>query len=319
MIGRLALYRTCVVLATAYLLGGSVTWGQTKVPEPKIETLTTKDGVELKVTYYPSTLKKDATPVVILADWKDSRSVVDSLARRMHDPKKNPNDPQGQPTHKAFAVLTVDLRGHGDSTKQVIGGQRRELDAARLGRNDLNAMVQYDMEAVRKFLVEKNDAEELNINRLTIVGAGLGASVAVNWAAVDWSAPPLAVGKQGQDVKALVLLSPRWQNKGLSMQNALRQPGVRQEIAFCMLYGEKDRQVKADVARIEKQLERYHPEPKEVTAETPDTLVSLAAPTSLQGTKMLKEGGAAAEDTIIRFLVDHVQSKDFEWTRRKRL
>ena len=40
-----------------------------------------------------------------------------------------------------------------------------------------------DMEAVRSFLVGKNDKEELNLNRLCIVGLGMGATVAVNWAA----------------------------------------------------------------------------------------------------------------------------------------
>ena len=66
-------------------------------------------------------------------------------------------------------------------------------------------MAALDMEAVRKFLVDKNDAGELNLNKLCLVGSGMGASVAANWAVQDWSAPPLAVGKQGQDVKALVL------------------------------------------------------------------------------------------------------------------
>ncbi len=297
----------------AVLVGTSPAHGQDR-KGAKIESLTTKDGVELKVTYYASTEGKNATPVVLLPDLMDSRSVVESLALRLQTPDKNLKD-----THSSFAVLAVDLRGHGDSTKQVLGGERRTVDAAKLSREDLMAMVQYDMEAVRKFLVDRNDEGQLNINRLSIVGAGLGASVAVNWAAVDWSAPPLAVGKQGQDVKALVLLSPLWKNKGLTLQNALRQPGVRQEIAFCMLYGDKDRQVQADVKRIEKQLERYHPAPKSPSPDDPHDLVAKGAPTGLQGTKLLKEGGREAEATIIRFLADHVQSKDFDWTERKRL
>lgn len=314
MKGSLRTRGLLLAMVAATVLGGiSPALGQNK-KDAKIESLTTKDGVELKVTYYASTEGKNATPVVLLPDLKDSRSVVESLALRLQTPDKKLGD-----KHSSFAVLAVDLRGHGDSTKQLVNGERRTVDAAKLTREDVVAMVQYDMEAVRKFLVDRNDEGQLNINRLSIVGAGLGASVAVNWAAVDWSAPPLAVGKQGQDVKALVLLSPLWKNKGLTMQNALRHAGVRQEIAFCMLYGDKDRQTTADVKRIEKQLERYHPAPKNPSPDDPHDLVALGAPTGLQGTKLLKEGGREAEATIIKFLVDHVQSKDFEWTERKRL
>ena len=316
MKGRIASYGVLwmAVLACGLGTGSNALAQSRKAPEPKIESLTTKDGVQLKVTYYASTEGKNATPVILLPDLKDSRSVVDSLARRMQTPDEKRKD-----THKSFAVLTVDLRGHGDSTTQVLNGNRRTIDAAKLGRDDLFAMVRFDMEAVRSFLVEQNDAGKLNINRLSIVGAGLGASVAVNWAAVDWSAPPLAVGKQGQDVKALVLISPRWKNGALTLQNALRHPGVRQEIAFLMLYGDRERQAQSDVRRIEKQLEKFHPAPKNPSTDKPHDLVSLGAPTGLQGTKLLKEGGAEAENTIIKFLVDHVQSKDFEWTERKRL
>ncbi len=287
-------------------------------PEPTVVTMTTKDGVELTGTYYPSTAGKDATPVVLLPDWKDSRAVYDQLARRLQAPRQGRGESQGD-QHKSFAVLSVDLRGHGDSTKQRgPGGVSRELDAARLDRNDLAAMVQFDMNAVRKFLVDENDAGKLNINRLSIVGAGLGASVAVNWAAIDWSFPPLAVGKQGQDVKGLVLISPNWSYKGLPMTKALRQPGVRERIAFLIMYGGGERSNTADAKRIEKQLERYHPRPDTLAEGEPNSLTLLSPDTKLQGTKLLIQAGAPAEDAIIKFLTVHVVEKDFAWSQRRR-
>ena len=98
--------------------------------------------------------------------------------------------------------MIVDLRAHGESTKQLVGdGGVVDLDPAKLWKEGLVAMSTLDMEAIRDFLVDKNDAGELNLNKLCMVGSGMGASVAVNWAANDWAAPPLAVGKQGQDVK----------------------------------------------------------------------------------------------------------------------
>ncbi len=279
--------------------------------EPEVISLTTKDGVGLKVTYYASSLGKQATPVILLADRKDSRSVYDNLAKRLQSPGKDDN-------HKSFAVLAVDLRGHGDSTKQSLpNGQTRQIDASKLGRKEVAAIVQFDMAAIRRFLVKKNDAGNLNLNRLSIVGAGLGASVAVNWAAIDWSFPPLAVGKQGQDVKALVLVSPKWTYQGLQLNQALRQPGVQQEIAFLIMYGKRDRRLVTDAKRIKKQLERYHPEPENPEPEKPNSLTFLTPDVGLQGTQFLTEAGRDAEDQIIQFLSFHVTDKDLEWTSRK--
>jgi pimeloyl-ACP methyl ester carboxylesterase len=290
----------------------------TQPEKPTVVAMTTKDGVELTGTYYPSTAGKDATPVVLLADWKDSRSVYDQLAKRMQTPREGREETPGD-QHQSFAVLTVDLRGHGDSTKQRLpGAGTRELDAAKLDRADLAAMVQFDMNAVRSFLVDENDAGKLNINKLSIVGAGLGASVAVNWAALDWSFPPLAVGKQGQDVKGLVLISPEWSYKGLQLTQALRHPGVRSKIAFLIMYGGGERSNTADAKRIEKQLERYHPRPDSLPEGEPHSLTLLAPETKLQGTQFLTQAGPAAEEAIIKFLSVHVTGKDFDWTQRKR-
>ena len=72
-------------------------------------SLTTKDGVRLKASYYPSDLGKEAVPIVILHDYKESRTVYNSLARTLQNP------PEGE--RPSYAVITVDLRGHGQSDK----------------------------------------------------------------------------------------------------------------------------------------------------------------------------------------------------------
>lgn len=302
-----------VCLLVALVWHGEAVAQRSKKPEkPVNKSFTTKDGVKLAATYYPSNAGKDATPVVLLADWKDSRSVYSSLAKRMQSPAEDDS-------HSSYAVLAVDLRGHGDSTKQKMQGRNtRTIDAAKLDRKDLAAMVQFDMEAVRSFLVGENDEGKLNINKLSIVGAGLGASVAVNWAAVDWSAPPLAVGKQGQDVKSLILISPEWSYKGLQMTKALRQKGVRKEVAFMIMYGKRDRSATADARRIESQLERYHPVPDSLKEGEPHSLAVMGADINLQGTQFLTEAGPKAERMIIKFLSHHVADSDFEWSRRRR-
>lgn len=280
--------------------------------KPKIEELKTDDGVDLSITYYPSEARKDACPVVLLADWKDSRSVFDSLAKRLQS-----YTPKEGEKKKSFAVVTVDLRGHGDSTKQKVRDEYVEIDAAKIDRRDLEAMVRYDMEAVWRFLRDKNDDGQLNLNALSVVGAGMGASVAVNWAAADWSKPRLQVGKQGQDVKALVLISPEWKYKGLTMLKALRMPAVREQLAVCMMYGKLDKSHDADVKRIHKQLERFHPKPKDAKPDDPHDLLVLPASAKLQGTKLLKAGKDKAEVPIVKFLVDNVLEKEHEWIKHK--
>ena len=225
-----------------------------KVAKPENVKLTTKDGVELEITYYASSEGKQAVPVVLLHDFKESRAVFNSLAESLQAP-------EGEDA-ASLAVVTVDFRGHGDSkTVRSPGGRTFQLDAARLQTPDFQAMVAFDMEAVRKFLVTKNDAGELNLNKLCIVGSGLGANVALYWAARDWSAPPLAVGKQGQDVKALVLVSPYWNYRGLALAEPLRHEAVQEDISMLLVYGAQDSKGARGAKNIYKILERLSPGP----------------------------------------------------------
>jgi pimeloyl-ACP methyl ester carboxylesterase len=281
---------------------------------PEVISLATKDGVQLKCTYFPASVRKGSpqakqtAPVVLLPDLKGTRAMFTSLAERLQAPA------EGEGNRPSFAVMTVDLRGHGESTTQVAGGGQTELDPARLTKNDLLAMVQFDMEAVRSFLVERNDAGELNLNKLCLIGSGLGASVAANWALKDWSTPPLAIVKQGQDVKALVLISPRWSNNGLSMQMPMRFRPLTQNAAWMLTYGEKDKKVKEDSERIRKQLARFHPQTDD--AKLRSGLLEVKLPSTLQADTLLKQAGSAVENQIVAFLIENVAIVQQPWTSR---
>ncbi len=303
---------TCVVAAPAEAQRAR------RIAPPENVSLTTDDGVQLTITYYASSEGKKATPVVMLHDYKGSRAVFAPLARQLQSPGEGSDQP-------SFAVVTVDLRGHGDSTRQLRpGGGEQEIDAAKLTKNDFLAMVALDMKAVRKFLVTKNDAGDLNLNKLCLVGTGLGASVAANWAATDWAWPPLAVGKQGQDVKALVLVSPRWKDRGLSMQDVLRPGPFKDEfkhyVAWLLIFGEENNRVKNDCGRVFKQLEKYHPDAKAAGPDKTSDLMLLGWASSLQGGALLSQVGTPLDDRIIDFLTTNVAKQDFRWiSRRDRL
>lgn len=305
-----------VVLA-AIIASAGLARGQSNADPPEKVTLKTDDGVQLAATYYPSSLGNKAVPVVMLADHKVAQSVYAPLAQRLQSPSEGDPGANIPPdTHQSFAVLTVDLRGHGDSIRQTLpNGSTRTIDATKLNRQDFTAMVALDMKAVRKFLVDKNDAGKLNINALSIVGAELGATVAVNWAATDWAWPALATGKQGQDVKALILISPAWKFRGLSVQQALRQPGLQKEVAILMLYGKQGKSESADVKRIYEMLEKHHPSVATREEGKLQDLMEIGADINVQGTQLLKN--RSAENIIIAFLQEFVVAKDFPWSTRR--
>ena len=199
-------------------------------------------------------------------------------------------------------------------------GREIELNADRFRPPDFANMVNFDMEAVRSFLVERNDAGELNLNRLCLIGAGMGASVALNWAAQDWSAPPLTSGKQGQDVKGLVLVSPQWNFRGLAVRNALMQPGVRSQISVLIVFGnaKKSHKVARDSLRIYKQFERYHPQPPpELAQEKQDLFLLDSLDTTLQGADLLNQRGFNVDLAISDFIELRIARPDFPWSQRR--
>lgn len=303
-------------LAFASLASEASAQRKSKTPEPETQKLTTKDGVELSVTYYASTLGKKAAPVILVHDEKGSRHDFKRLATRLQKPE--PGD-----EHKSFAVVTVDLRGHGDSRRQNKRGREIELDAAKLSVQDVSGMVLGDLESVRKLLVKENDDGKLNLNRLGMVGIGMGAVVATNFAARDWAVPKLASVKQGQDVKAIVMISPEWKIKGLGMQQALRQSGVQRNVATMIHYGNENRGMKRTVDRVYGQLDRYHDDavesgPAEVlkSKDPMASLLTVGYKTKLQGAELLKRGGDRVDRMIAKFLQQHTEDDDYDYSKR---
>jgi pimeloyl-ACP methyl ester carboxylesterase len=281
--------------------------------------LLTKDGVQLRASYFPAAVQraskegKQATPVILLHDFKGTRAAFAPLIAKL----QATGEGEGERPH--FAVMAVDLRAHGESVSQIApDGTPANLDPAKLTKEDYLAMTQLDMEAVRSFLVDKNDAGELNLNKLCIVGSGMGASVAANWALQDWTAPPLFNLKQGQDVKALVLISPRWSYNGLTMQAPMKFNLLKQNVAWLVIYGVQDAKVKADFDRVYKQLERAHPtSDKKTGAKMGRGLQGIPIPSSLQGDQLLSKSGDTIDDAIVSFLTENVAALQLPWTSRR--
>ena len=75
--------------------------------------------------------------------------------------------------------------------------------------------------------------------------------------------------------------------------------------------------VGADIKRIHKQLERFHPEPSGAAGQRPSSLQIVAWPDSnLQGSSLLQQVGAPLEQQIVNFLVEQVAKTQQPWTSR---
>jgi pimeloyl-ACP methyl ester carboxylesterase len=301
-----------------------------KLPESKDTVLLTNDGLKLATTYYPGTKGKDSVPVVLLHAQKGSRKDYAELAVDLQ--------------RLGHAVLVPDLRGHGESTE--LRGRRSALSAVDLSRADYLRMVTGDMEAVKDFLREENNKGNLNIEKLCVVGAEMGASVALTWTQFDWSHPPVGVFKLGQDVKALVLISPEWSTPGLPLKPVLTTSNarfpltdpllisaakkgaitlknayeldLRREVSVMIVAGGGDSRAVRDAQRLYSMLKRYHPDPPEKEAEKKQDLYYGTLETSLQGTKMLGVSGLGLEEFIGTFIQRRLVDQGFPWQQRTR-
>lgn len=282
-----------------------------EIPAPvelKGQELLTRDGVLLRATFYPSNRGKEAVPIIMLHGWKGNRAEYAALARRLQQ--------------LGHAVLVPDLRGHGESTRLAYD-DRRKLDSAQISRADVANMVRRDMEKLKSFLVQKNNAGELNLEKLCIIGSEMGAVVALNWAAWDWHWPIYPDFKQGQYVKALVLISPPWSFKGVDVSEALNFPAIRgtasMNLSIQIIFGANDRKVAAEVDRMERLLRPHRPkyDTEEDIREKQDFFVRPVAKTSLQGTKLLEAREPAVFQqvfpAIATFIHFRLEKKDFPW------
>lgn len=227
------------VLWIALVLCGSL--GQLSVAQDKTapkkgesKMLTTKDGWNLAITYYQSTREKDAAVVVLVPGKNDNQAMWAAFAadlNKVHD----------------FAVITVDLR------KQPKGKTTPPMNAVAAAKNpmvskfDVEAMIALDLEQVKRFIYEEHQEKKLNMRRLALVGSDTSTAIVLQYAGYDWSklphddAPTLAARTpKGQDVQAVVLLSPVDQLTGINLAPVLPQLKLA-GVACMQVYGTKNK------------------------------------------------------------------------------
>lgn len=304
---------------------------QGEMAAPRPETLITKDNVNLHATYYKSNKGKDASIIVCLHERQGLRYVWQTK-----------NGLAEQLQKAGFAVLTVDLRGHGESRGDATatipananqagksGKKDAKKDVKKTGKSegadlkpaDYTNMVLLDMEAVKKFIFERHQAEELNMSKLGIVGLEMGASVGTAFAANDWLREPYPDGvgaartPRGQDVRAIAMISPQVNMPGLVMTKPLaelKSPALN--VAFFVGVSKTDSKDKGQAKKVFDQAKQGEPD------NTPDAekrMYYYEFPGGLHGAQLLGQQRIGLEGLLVAFLMKHVDKRDIPWRDRR--
>ncbi len=282
-----------------------------KIPDRERKTFTTKDGVSLSCDYFPGgyvkrgdTIQKldgkSVVPIMLVHGWGGRGADFDGFALGLQA--------------YGYAVVVPDLRGHGLSTAARTPAGAVVLDPEKMNPREIQALLLgmvEDLETVKRFLLQQNNEQQLNIELLGVVGSEVGALVAMNWAVSDWSKVQLPAYKQGRDVKVMVYLSPPQSFRGFSNKGAINHAIVAGSLPSMVAVGGQDSTSARDADRLYKLLERKHPKPEE-------TLKYLDVPTTLQGAQMLQARGLPVGNEILRFIYSQLNEKSnlFPWTDR---
>jgi len=281
-------------------------------PPPENSFLRTRDGWNIFYTYYGPKKGvrpgKAVVPIIMLHGWQGQGSEYAELAILLQS--------------WGFASIVPDLRGHGRSLntlRRKPNGEEEDkvVKADDLTPQDLEGMVN-DVEAMKRVLVEKNNQAELNIEMLTVIAADVGTIVALNWSAQDWSWPIMPAFKQGQDVKALVLLTPQQTFKRMNASTALNHQAISRRLSVMIAVGDQQTRDFSEAKRIHSRLERLRPPVAAEERLQKQDLFLIPAPTPMQGVKLL-DRALPVVGSVMKFLELRLLRKleDFPWTERR--
>ena len=137
-------------------------------------TITSPDGVNLVGSFYPAP-NPHSPGLLLLHQWQSDRHSFDEFAKQMQA--------------KGFAVLSIDGRGFGESTKKADG------TTIAAGRTDADVRGMLgDVDAAFNYLSNQPNVDP---KRIGIVGASYGSSLAIIYAADHHSVASVALLSPG--------------------------------------------------------------------------------------------------------------------------
>jgi dienelactone hydrolase len=158
--------------------------------------VTTTDDIGITGTYYP--VDPSPAPAVIL---------VHGLAKSREDWEGIAPVLQ----RNGIAAVTFDLRGHGGSTRRLTADGPQLVDYRNFRPRDFHDML-LDLNAVYDWLA---DQPGIDRHRIGILGANLGANLALRYAAVN------------EDIAAVLLFSPALKPQDVKPDNSILKLGPR--------------------------------------------------------------------------------------------
>lgn len=289
-----------------------------KEKQPQAVDLETDDGVLIAATYFPSKRGRESPAVILLHGLGEKQKIftpsnddATDLAFVLQD--------------KGYAVITFDFRGHGYSTKMSQRIGRGDAKAGGTAAKDLKykdfrtpadfETMLLDIEAAKRFLVRRNNAGELNVSKLGVVGTELGASLGILWSHHDWMYPAQKgfVGKQGQDVLSIVAISPSYNLKGVTIQKQL--PDLQKVVPFLVIAGKNDTKAFNEAKKVADAAKRARPTDGEIK------LVEVNS--KYQGSSLLNPVLATPEieqevrEAIVSYLEATLRKKIAKWEMRE--
>lgn len=301
---------TFIVIATISALSPQI-WAQGESSDQVIKAA--GDGFPIHITYFPALPEAvsgglmNAPVVVLLHGEKESRLVWNKGS----SPRgTNPFPVELQ--KRGYAVISVDLRKHGES---LIDNQKEMVRP-----DDYGKMVLGDMKAVKEFIQEEHQKQRLNMRKLGLIASGISAPIATAFAEFDWRQvpyddAPLAAQRtpRGQDVQVLILLSPEAGAGKLRTSKSigfLKNPQMN--IALQVLVGEEDTQGFRNAKSIHQNF---------VTIKSNEERGELVTPKLKDtGLDLLRRPVQVAYIPMLAFLDKHLKTREIPWQdRRSRL
>ena len=306
------LFRVILVLGTIGFIGRAKADAADAPPDVSRETFRTSDGWTIYASYYKAyktdKLRTDLSEravVVLLHGEEGNRVGWDKSSA-----------PPGKPSFPVllhtlgYAVLTVDLRKHGES---VVKGREESLQGADWGR------MMADLVAVKEFIFAEHQEKRLNMNKLGIIACDKSAPLAAAFAEYDWKQPPhddspLAANRtpRGQDVKFLGLISPESSAGGLQGSRSLGYFSKIPDLSLLVCIGTKDPKDKKHAETLFQTISS-----KKVNE---DRVLLLKPELKDRGLDVMGKAINEVEVPMVKFMETHLLQLECPWQdRRSRL